>query len=103
VTIVAAQEFQWVFTATKKTGVQGGACFSWVKTERRVSCYYFYLPAGARSSRGVADPPVRTPGQPPSPLPCGGRRGGWRLEAQPGGGHRAPTGRRRASGTARWR
>jgi hypothetical protein len=36
--IVAAQEFQWVFTATKKTGPRGGAFFSWAKTERRVSC-----------------------------------------------------------------
>ncbi|MGH7733925.1 MAG: hypothetical protein ACREOE_09570, partial [Gemmatimonadales bacterium] len=41
--IVAAQEFQWVFTATKKTGSHGGVSFNWVKTERRVSCYYFYI------------------------------------------------------------
>jgi hypothetical protein len=43
VAIVAAQEFQWVFTATKKSGAQGGVLFSWAKTERRVSCYYFYV------------------------------------------------------------
>ncbi|MGH9071627.1 MAG: hypothetical protein ACRDX8_10795 [Acidimicrobiales bacterium] len=41
--IVAAQEFQWVFTATKKSSPGGGVFFSWVKTERRVSCYYFYI------------------------------------------------------------
>jgi hypothetical protein len=42
VAIVAAQEFQWVFTATKKTRGQA-VWFEWNKTERRVSCYYFYL------------------------------------------------------------
>ncbi len=42
VAIVAAQEFQWVFSATKKT--KGNAVwFSWDKAERRVSCYYFYV------------------------------------------------------------
>jgi hypothetical protein len=42
VAIVAAQEFQWVFSATKKTN--GTAVwFDWHKTERRVSCYYFYV------------------------------------------------------------
>jgi hypothetical protein len=40
--IVAAQEFQWVFSATKKS--KGKAVwFDWNKTERRVSCYYFYI------------------------------------------------------------
>jgi len=43
VAIVAAQEFQWVFAATKKTGPGGGVYFDWRKTERRVSCYYFYI------------------------------------------------------------
>ncbi|MGH9060869.1 MAG: hypothetical protein ACRDZY_15365, partial [Acidimicrobiales bacterium] len=43
VAIVAAQEFQYVFTATKKTGAGGGVFFEWSKTERRVSCYYFYI------------------------------------------------------------
>jgi hypothetical protein len=42
VAIVAAQEFQWVFSATKKT--KGKAVwFDWSKAERRVSCYYFYV------------------------------------------------------------
>jgi hypothetical protein len=42
VAIVATQEFQWVFGATKKT--KGKAVwFDWNKSERRVSCYYFYL------------------------------------------------------------
>jgi hypothetical protein len=42
VAIVAAQEFQWVFSATKKQS--GNAVwFDWSKTERRVSCYYFYI------------------------------------------------------------
>ncbi len=42
VAIVAAQEFQWVFSATKKT--KGKAVwFDWNKSERRVSCYYFYI------------------------------------------------------------
>jgi hypothetical protein len=42
VAIVAAQEFQWVFSTTKKT--QGKAVsFDWARTERRVSCYYFYI------------------------------------------------------------
>jgi len=42
VAIVAAQEFQWVFGATKKTN--GDAVwFDWNKSERRVSCYYFYV------------------------------------------------------------
>jgi hypothetical protein len=42
VAIVSAQEYQYVFTATKKT--KGKAVwFDWNKTERRVSCFYFYL------------------------------------------------------------
>ncbi len=42
VAIVAAQEGQWVFGATKKT--RGNAVFfDWNKSERRVSCYYFYI------------------------------------------------------------
>ena len=41
VAIVAAQEFQWVFTATKKTSPGGAVWFDWNKTERRVSCFYF--------------------------------------------------------------
>jgi hypothetical protein len=43
VAIVAAQEFQWVFSATKKTGTTNGVWFDWAKTERRVGTYYFYI------------------------------------------------------------
>jgi hypothetical protein len=43
VTIVAAQEFQWVFSATKKIGPKGGVWFDWYKAERRVGIYYFYI------------------------------------------------------------
>jgi hypothetical protein len=38
-----AQEFAPVFLATKKTGSNGVAWFSFTKADRRVSCYYFYL------------------------------------------------------------
>jgi hypothetical protein len=42
VAIVVAQEFQWVFSATKKS--RGEAVwFAWNKSERRVSCFYFYI------------------------------------------------------------
>lgn len=42
VAIVAGQEYQWVFSATKKT--KGNAMwFFWDKSERRVSCFYFYI------------------------------------------------------------
>ena len=43
VAIVAAQEFQWVFSATKKTGSTVGVWFDWAKSERRVGTYYFYV------------------------------------------------------------
>ncbi len=43
VAIVAAQEFQFVFSATKKTGSTVGVWFDWNKTERRVGIYYFYI------------------------------------------------------------
>ena len=43
VAIVAAQEFQWVFSATKRTGSGAGVWFDWHKTERRVGIYYFYV------------------------------------------------------------
>jgi len=43
VAIVAAQEFQWVFSATKRTGTGTGVWFDWDKTERRVGIYYFYV------------------------------------------------------------
>jgi len=43
VAIVAGQEFQWVYTATKKTAGTKGVWFDWNKTERRVGVYYFYV------------------------------------------------------------
>jgi hypothetical protein len=43
VAIVAAQEFQWVFGATKRRGSGGGVWFDWSKSERRVGTYYFYI------------------------------------------------------------
>jgi hypothetical protein len=43
VAVVAAQEFQWVFSSTKKTGSTAGVWFDWNKTERRVGTYYFYI------------------------------------------------------------
>ena len=36
VTIVAAQEFQWVFSATKKTGSTVGVWYDWAKSKQRV-------------------------------------------------------------------
>jgi hypothetical protein len=47
VAIVATQEFQFVYAASKKTGAKGGIYFDWRKVERRVSC--FYLPVGTPS------------------------------------------------------
>jgi hypothetical protein len=42
VAIVAAQEFQWVLSAAKKS--RGEAVwFDWNKCVRRVSCFYFYI------------------------------------------------------------
>ena len=43
VAIVAAQEFQWVFSAKKRTPRPGMARFEFVKEERRVGMYYFYV------------------------------------------------------------
>lgn len=43
VAIVQAQEFQWVFSATKRTGHSGGVWFDYAKAERRVGVYYFYV------------------------------------------------------------
>ena len=42
VAIVAAQEFQWVFTGTNRA-TPPAVCFAFTKTERRVSTYYFYV------------------------------------------------------------
>ena len=43
VAIVQSQEFQWVFSAKKKTGDNGGTWFTWSKEQRRVGVYYFYV------------------------------------------------------------
>ena len=43
VAIVAAQEFQWVFSAKNRSEKPGVACFEFVKEERRVGTYYFYI------------------------------------------------------------
>ena len=43
VAIVAAQEFQWVFGATNRSTKPGVANFDFVKQERRVGVYYFYV------------------------------------------------------------
>ena len=42
VAIVAAQEFQYVFSATKNTSGKR-VWFDWAKSERRVGVYYFYI------------------------------------------------------------
>jgi hypothetical protein len=36
-----AQEFQWVYSAAKRTGAGGGVYFVFAKQERRVGIYYF--------------------------------------------------------------
>jgi hypothetical protein len=41
--IGVAQEFAPVFTGTKRTGPGGAVWFAFTKTDRRVTCYYFYL------------------------------------------------------------
>jgi hypothetical protein len=43
VAVGEAREFQWVFDATKKTGPDGGTWFRFWRTERLVTCYYFYI------------------------------------------------------------
>jgi hypothetical protein len=43
VAIVAGQEFQWVFTGKNRSSTPGVACFDFVKEERRVGVYYFYV------------------------------------------------------------
>ena len=43
VAIVSAQEFQWVYSAARRTGGGGGVYFEFAKTERRVGSYYFYV------------------------------------------------------------
>ena len=41
--IGVAQEFAPVFTATKRSGQTTGVWFSFAVSQRRVSCYYFYV------------------------------------------------------------
>jgi hypothetical protein len=41
--VVTAPEFQWVFSAKKRTPRPGAAMFEFVKEERRVALYYFYV------------------------------------------------------------
>ncbi len=43
VAIVAAQEFQWVFSAKSRSTRPGVARFEFVKEDRRVGMYYFYI------------------------------------------------------------
>ena len=43
VAIVATQEFQWVYGATRHTGPGGGVYFRFDKAERRVGVFYFYV------------------------------------------------------------
>ena len=43
VAIVAAQEFQWVFSAKNRSPKPGVVSFEFVKEERRVGMYYFYI------------------------------------------------------------
>ena len=43
VVIGEAREFQWVFDATKKTSPDGAPWFRFYRTERLVTCYYFYI------------------------------------------------------------
>src|SRR5690348_2738230 len=43
VAVGVAQEFQRVFTGTKSETGTGAVWFTYQRTERRVTCYYFYL------------------------------------------------------------
>ena len=43
VAIGEAREFQWVFDATKREGPDGVPWFRFYRTERLVTCYYFYI------------------------------------------------------------
>jgi len=40
---VAAQEYQWVFSAKNRSSTPGVVSFDFVKEERRVGMYYFYV------------------------------------------------------------
>jgi hypothetical protein len=41
--IGVAQEYQNVFASTERQGTNGIPCFGFVKADRRVTCFYFYL------------------------------------------------------------
>jgi hypothetical protein len=56
VAIGEAREFQWVFDATKKDGPDGVPWFRFYRTERLVTCYYFYI--HDRRAGAYADRPV---------------------------------------------
>jgi hypothetical protein len=43
VAVGEAREFQWVFDATRKEGPDGVPWFRFYRTERLVTCYYFYI------------------------------------------------------------
>jgi hypothetical protein len=43
VAIVAAQEYAWVFSAKNRSSTPGTVSFDFVKEERRVGMYYFYI------------------------------------------------------------
>jgi hypothetical protein len=43
VAIGEAREFQWIFDATRKEGPDGVPWFRFYRTERLVTCYYFYI------------------------------------------------------------
>jgi hypothetical protein len=43
VAIVTAQEYQWVFSAKNRSSTPGVVSFDFVKEERRVGIYYFYV------------------------------------------------------------
>jgi hypothetical protein len=43
VAIVQTQEFQWVFGAKNRAKDPGGHCYEFVREERRVGVYYFYV------------------------------------------------------------
>ena len=43
VAIVAAQEFQWVFSAKNRSPKPSPVSFDLVKEDRRVGMYYFYI------------------------------------------------------------
>lgn len=43
VAIVTAQEYQWVFGAKNRSTIPGVVSFEFIKQERRVGAYYFYI------------------------------------------------------------